>query len=63
MDVRYVHIGKGQAKIKIPIADGIDLPISLTFANRTELIDEKEVRGQFGFTFDLSRLVKTLGFK
>ena len=56
-------IGKLQAKLKIPIAEGIDLPISVTWANRTELIDEHEVRGQFGFTFDLAGLGKALRFK
>jgi len=56
-------IAKVQTKIKIPITDGIDLPISFTFANRTELIDEQEVRGQFGFTFDLARLARAVGFK
>jgi hypothetical protein len=54
---------KLQTKIKIPITDGIDLPIYFTFANRTELIDELEVRGQFGFTFDLARLDKAIGFR
>lgn len=49
---------KGQAKLTVPLPGGIDLPLSVTVANRTELIDEKEVRGQFGFTFDLSRLVQ-----
>jgi len=56
-------IGKVQAKVKIPIVEGISLPISFTYATRADLIDEKEVRGQFGFTFDVARLVKTLGFK
>ena len=50
---------RGQAKFNIPIADGIDFPISLTYSNRSELIDEKDVKGQFGFTFDLARLVKS----
>ena len=50
-------IYQGQIKLKIPITDGIELPISLTFANRTELIDESEVRGQIGFTIDTSRLI------
>lgn len=54
---------KAQGKVTIPITEGIDLPISLTFANRTNLIDEKEVRGQFGFTFDLARLIKAVAFK
>jgi hypothetical protein len=50
-------IYQGQVKLKIPITDGIELPISLSFANRTELIDESEVRGQIGFTIDTSRLI------
>jgi hypothetical protein len=54
---------KGQAKLTIPLPGGIDLPISFTVANRTEFIDEKEVRGQFGFTFDLSRLVQAFRSK
>ncbi|HXU39401.1 MAG TPA: hypothetical protein VN937_23805 [Blastocatellia bacterium] len=59
MDATY----KAQVKIKIPVMDGIDFPISFTFANKTELINEMDVRGQFGFTFDLARLGKALGFK
>ncbi|HKS42804.1 MAG TPA: hypothetical protein VJX74_19485 [Blastocatellia bacterium] len=55
--------GKVQTKIKIPITEGIELPISFTWANRTELIDERDVRGQFGVTFDLARLAKAVGFK
>jgi hypothetical protein len=51
-------IYKAQTKLNIPIADGIDFPISLTFANRTGLIAERDVRGQFGFTFDLARLTQ-----
>jgi hypothetical protein len=44
----------GQLKLTIPIADwGIKLPLSVTFANRTELIKESTVRANFGFTFDL----------
>lgn len=52
---------KGQAKLTIPLGNtGIAFPISVTVANRTELIKEKEVRGQFGFTFDFSKLVSAL---
>jgi hypothetical protein len=51
---------KLQGKVKIPIANGIDFPISLTFANRTNLIDERDVRGQFGFTFDTAKLFRAL---
>jgi hypothetical protein len=42
-----------QSGLKIPIKGlGIQFPVSVTYANRTELIKEKEVRGNFGFTFD-----------
>lgn len=47
-------VAVGQFKFTIPIADwGIKLPLSLTFANRTDLIKESTVRANFGFTFDL----------
>jgi hypothetical protein len=50
-------IGVGQIKLVIPIKNsGVRIPISFSFANRTELIKEKEVRGNFGFTFDLDAL-------
>lgn len=48
---------KGQAKFSIPILDGINFPVSFTYASKTDLVNEKEVRGQFGFTFDVSRLL------
>ncbi|MEW6127870.1 MAG: hypothetical protein AB1757_12600 [Acidobacteriota bacterium] len=57
----WIH--KVQGKVKIPIINGVDFPISFTYSNRTELIKEKDVRGQFGFTFDLSRLIKSSLFK
>jgi hypothetical protein len=51
---------KLQGKVKVPLMDGIDFPISLTYANRTNLIDERDVRGQFGFTFDTAKLLRAL---
>jgi len=54
---------KAQAKVKIPVTDGIEIPGSLTFANRTDLIDETDVRGQFGFTFDTAKLLRAFKFK
>jgi hypothetical protein len=46
-------IGVGQIKFTIPIKNsGIRVPLSFSFANRTELIKEKETRGNFGFSFD-----------
>jgi hypothetical protein len=51
---------KGQLKVKIPLTDGIDLPVSVTFASRTDLINEKDVIGKFGFTFDTAKLFSFL---
>lgn len=53
-------IAVGQVKLILPITKGIKLPISATFANRTELIREKEVRGNFGITFDIDTLFTRL---
>ncbi len=51
-------IAVGQFGLMIPIKGlGMKFPISFTFANRTELIKEKEVRGNFGFTFNLDTLL------
>jgi hypothetical protein len=50
-------IAVAQFGLKIPIKGlGMKFPISITFANRTELIKEREVRGNFGFTFDLDTI-------
>lgn len=50
-------IAIGQLGLKIPIKGmGMKFPISITFSNRTELIKEREVRGNFGFTLDLDTL-------
>ena len=50
-------IAAGQVKLTIPIKDsGIKVPFSITFANRSELVREREVRGNFGFSFDLDTL-------
>lgn len=54
-------IAVGQFGLNIPIKSlGIKFPISLTFSNRTELIKEKEIRGNFGFTFNWDTLLSKL---
>jgi hypothetical protein len=51
------NIGLGQAKLTIPVkGSGVQIPISLTWSNRTELILENDVRGNIGITFDLDKL-------
>jgi len=54
-------IAVGQLGIHIPIKSlGIKFPISVTFANRTELIKEREVRGNIGFTLNWDTLFSKL---
>jgi hypothetical protein len=57
-------ISRLQVKLTVPLPGplaGLKIPISLTFANRTELIDESEMRGNVGFTLDFSKLQNMLG--
>lgn len=47
----------GQFKVTIPVkGSGVKIPFSLSVANRTDLIKETDVRGSFGFTFDLDSI-------
>ena len=47
-----------QAKYSIPVGDsGVSIPISFTASNRTELIKERNTRGNIGITFDLDKLL------
>jgi hypothetical protein len=50
-------IHAAQAKLTIPVkGSGVKIPLSISYANRTELLKEKNVRGHIGMTFDLSVL-------
>ena len=51
-------IGVIQLKLTAPLADtGLRIPISVTWANRSELVKERFVRGQIGITFDLDTVI------
>ncbi|SRR6266516_1018126 len=51
-------IATGQVKLTIPVrGTAFKIPLSFSFANRTELIKEKHVKGSFGFTFDLDSIL------
>ena len=50
----------GQAKFVLPVMYGVELPISVTVASRTDLIDETDVRGQVGFTIDTAAILNSL---
>jgi len=46
-----------QMKFTIPMGtSGTKIPLSISFANRTELINEHEIRGNIGVTYDLDAL-------
>ena len=52
------HLGLFQAKLTFPVkGSGIKVPISVTVANRSELIKEKDVRANVGITVDVDTLV------
>jgi hypothetical protein len=51
-------IYRAQGKLTIPVMDGIDLPLALTYSNRTETGEKDTVKGQFSFTVDTARLYK-----
>lgn len=54
------NILKLQAKLLLPIAEGINVPLSATWANRADLIDEARINGQVGFTFDVAQILSAL---
>jgi len=53
---KKADLAVAQFKLELPIKLGVSLPFSVTYANATELIKEKEVRGNFGITFDVDKL-------
>lgn len=54
------HVFKLQAKLAIPIGEGINMPVSATWASRSELIDEAELRGQIGFTVNVAGILSVI---
>lgn len=55
VDPGWIHAA--QVRLTIPVkGSGVKVPLSLSFANRTEFIKEKTVKAHFGLTFDLDVL-------
>jgi hypothetical protein len=50
-------IGVVQGKLTIPVAGALSVPIAVSWSNRTELLKANEVRGQFGISIDLDKLL------
>lgn len=54
---KHDEIGKLNAKLSVPVSEGVSIPISVTWANHKDLLtDEEEVRGHIGFTADFSKV-------
>lgn len=51
------HICVFQAKLSLSLSPVAKVPLSMTWASRRELIDERDVRGQVGLTLDLDQLL------
>ena len=53
---------KVQGKLTIPLGQktGMSLPISVTYASRTDLIQEAHTEAKFGFTFDAGKIAAAL---
>jgi hypothetical protein len=46
-----------QGRVELSVkGSGVKIPLSLSYANRTELLKEKDVRGHVGVTFDMDVL-------
>ena len=59
-------IGLGQLRFEIPLGkdSGLTLPVALSYANRTELINDPQKKfwqGHIGLHYDLSNLANALG--
>lgn len=57
---RKADIAFAQFKFNLPMFSGMAFPFSVTYANASELIKEKHVRTNFGFSFDTDKLLKAL---
>jgi len=50
-------LGFVQARLQVPMGDnGVSIPLSVTYASRTELLEEKAIRGNIGLTLDFDKL-------
>jgi hypothetical protein len=50
----------GQLRVTLPMSSGVKLPLSVSISNRTELLDEKQVRANLGFTFNFDAVASVL---
>jgi hypothetical protein len=55
-----IGIWRVQARLLLPIAEGVNVPASVTWASRSDLIEESRLIGQVGFSFDASQIFAAL---
>jgi hypothetical protein len=53
-------LGVGQGKLVFNLNKGLSIPVALKWSNKTQLLDSKDIRGQFGISYDLSALSSLL---
>ena len=59
VDPGWIHVI--QAKVMVPVkGSGVKIPLSLSYANRTELLKEKDIRGHIGLSFDMDVLASVV---
>jgi hypothetical protein len=46
---------RAQGKITITILNGVQVPVSVTWANHSDLVKESSVTGNIGISFDFSK--------
>lgn len=57
-DVKHTTTAKLQGKMEIPVTDGVRFPISLTWANHQDLLDDSDkIMGHFGVNVDTDKLL------
>jgi hypothetical protein len=51
---------RSQLQLQIPLVSGVNLPISVGYGNRPDVLrqQEKDIYGRFGVSFDLTKVVK-----
>ena len=57
---RKADIAIAQFKFNLPMFSGVSFPFSVSYATASDLIKEKHVRTNFGFSFDTDKLLKAL---
>ncbi len=61
MEDQSANIWLAQGRIEFPLVGGVSLPVSVTYASRSELVNESEVRGNFGISLDTDKLLALAG--